>query len=34
VTETLGSTSAGEAEARADEWPRILRFVGSTRAGV
>jgi len=34
VTETLGGTSAGEAKARADEWPRILRFVGSTRAGV
>ena len=31
VTETLGGTSAGESAARADEWPRILRFVGSTR---
>lgn len=31
VTETLGGTSAGESAARADEWPRILRFIGSTR---
>jgi len=31
VTETLGGTSAGESTARADEWPRILRFIGSTR---
>jgi hypothetical protein len=33
VTETLGGTSAGESAARADEWPRILRFIGSTRPG-
>lgn len=33
VTETLGGTSAGESTARADEWPRILRFIGSTRPG-
>jgi dienelactone hydrolase len=31
VTETLGGTSAGESAARADEWPRILRFIGATR---
>jgi pimeloyl-ACP methyl ester carboxylesterase len=31
VTETLGGTSAGESTARADEWPRILRFIGSVR---
>jgi dienelactone hydrolase len=33
VTETLGGTSAGESTARADEWPRILRFIGATRPG-
>jgi hypothetical protein len=33
VTETLGGTSAGESTARADEGPRILRFIGSTRPG-
>lgn len=32
VTETLGGSSAGDSTARADEWPRILRFVGSVRA--
>jgi hypothetical protein len=31
VTETFGGTSAGESAARADEWPRIVRFIGSTR---
>jgi pimeloyl-ACP methyl ester carboxylesterase len=31
VTETFGGTSAGDSAARADEWPHILRFVGSTR---
>jgi dienelactone hydrolase len=32
VTESVGGTSAGDAAARADEWPRILRFIGSVRA--
>jgi len=32
LTQTLGGTSAGESAARADEWPRILRFIGSVRA--
>jgi hypothetical protein len=31
ITETLGGTSAGESTARADEWPRILRFIGAVR---
>jgi len=32
VTEGVGGTSAGDSGARADEWPRILRFIGATRA--
>jgi pimeloyl-ACP methyl ester carboxylesterase len=31
VTETVGGTPAGDSGARADEWPRILRFIGATR---
>jgi len=31
VDESVGGTAAGDSAARADEWPRILRFIGSTR---
>jgi dienelactone hydrolase len=33
VTESVGGTTAGDSAARADEWPRILRFIGATRPG-